>query len=207
MAYDLEEQEQLDEFKAWWKRYGAMGSSLLLAAVVAYAAFQGWKYYQNKQSVEASTQYQELLVTDEKDLKTIQAKSAVLMDKFSSTPYAGRAALFAAKENYLANDAKSAKAQLDWAIKNAKETSVSALASLQLANILAEEKDFDAALKLLNASHDAGFDGLFADLKGDVLAYQGKNAEAKTAYEEALQKLDPKGKYRTITQQKLEALG
>ena len=207
MAYDLEEQEQLDEFKAWWKRYGGIGSTVLLVLIVGYAAFQGWKYYQNKQAVEASTQYQALLVTEEKDLKAIQAKSAVLMDKYSGTPYAGLAALFSAKENYLANDAKSAKAQLDWAIKNAKETSVAALASLQLANILAEEKDFDAALKVLNAPHDAGFEGLFADLKGDVLAGQGKNSEAKTAYQEALLKLDPKGKYRTITQQKLEALG
>ena len=207
MAYDLEEQEQLDEFKAWWKQNGKMLTSLLVAVLVGYAAFQGWHFYQNKQSVEASTQYQELLVVDEKDLKIIQAKSAMLMESFSGTPYAGRAALFAAKANYQANEVKSAKAQLDWAIKNAKETSVSALSSLQLANILAEEKDFEGALKLLNASHDAGFDGLFADLKGDVLVSLGKNVEAKEAYQQALTKLEPKGKFRALTQQKLESLG
>ncbi len=207
MAYDLEEQEQLDEFKAWWKQNGKMISTLLIGLLVGYAVYQGWHYYQNKQSVEASTQYQELLVTDEKDLKAIQTKSAALMETFSGTPYAGRAALFAAKTNYQANEAKSAKAQLDWAIKNAKETSISALASLQLANILAEEKDFEGALKLLNAPHDAGFDGLFADLKGDVLVSLGKSAEAKTAYQQALTKLEPQGKFRALTQQKLEALG
>ncbi len=207
MAYDLEEQEQLDEFKAWWKQNGKMVTSLLVAVLVGYAAFQGWHFYQNKQSVEASTQYQELLVVDEKDLKIIQAKSAMLMESFSGTPYAGRAALFAAKVNYQANEVKSAKAQLDWSIKNAKETSVSALSSLQLANILAEEKDFEGALKLLNAPHDAGFDGLFADLKGDVLVSLGKNVEAKEAYQQALIKLEPKGKFRALTQQKLESLG
>ena len=207
MAYDLEEQEQLDEFKAWWKQNGKMVTSLLVAVLVGYAAFQGWHFYQNKQSVEASTQYQELLVVDEKDLKIIQAKSAMLMESFSGTPYAGRAALFAAKANYQANEVKSAKAQLDWSIKNAKETSVSALSSLQLANILAEEKDFEGALKLLNAPHDAGFDGLFADLKGDVLVSLGKNVEAKEAYQQALTKLEPKGKFRALTQQKLESLG
>jgi predicted negative regulator of RcsB-dependent stress response len=207
MAYDLEEQEQIDELKAWWKQNGKMLSTLVIGLMVAYAAYQGWHYYQNKQAVEASTQYQELLVTDEKDLKTIQAKSAALMETFGGTPYAGRAALFAAKANYQANELKSAKAQLDWTIKNAKETTIAALASLQLANILAEEKDFDGALKLLNASHDVGFDGLFADLKGDILVSQGKNAEAKTAYKEALAKLEPQGKFRAITQQKLEALG
>jgi predicted negative regulator of RcsB-dependent stress response len=207
MAYDLEEQEQLDEFKAWWKQNGKMVSTLLIGLLVAYVAYQGWHYYQNKQAVEASTQYQELTVTDEKDLKTIQAKSAALMEKYSGTPYAGRAALFAAKANYQASDAKSAKAQLEWAAKNAKETSVSALANLQLANILTEEKDFEGALKLLNAPHDAGFDGLFADLKGDVLVSLGKNAEAKAAYELALAKLESQGRFRALTQQKLEALG
>jgi predicted negative regulator of RcsB-dependent stress response len=207
MAYDLEEQEQIDELKAWWKQNGKMLSALVIGVLVAYSAYQGWHYYQNKQAVEASTQYQELATTDEKDLKSIQAKSATLMEGFAGTPYAGRAALFAAKANYQAAEIKSAKAQLNWAIKNAKETSVSALASLQLANILAEEKDFEGALKLLNAPHDAGFDGLFADLKGDVLLSLGKREEAKVAYQEALAKLESHGKYRVLTQQKLESLG
>lgn len=207
MAYDLEEQEQLDEFKAWWKLYGKMVTNLALAALVAYAAYQGWNFYQSKQAVAASTEYQELVITDEKDLKGIQEKSAVLMDKYASTPYAGRAALFAAKANYHANEVKSAKAQLEWAVKHAKETSVAAIAGLQLASILAEEKDYEGALKLLDAKHDAGFDGLFADLKGDVLVSMGKPEEAKAAYQLALAKLDPQGKYRTLTQQKLEALG
>lgn len=207
MAYDLEEQEQLDELKAWWKLYGKLVTNTVLALLVAYAAYQGWHFYQNKQAVEASSEYQALQVTDEKDTKAIQAKAALIMDKYSSTPYAGRAALLAARINYSANEVKSAKAQLEWAIKNAKETSASAIAALQLANILAEEKDYQGALKLLEAKHDEGFDGLFSDLKGDVLVALGKKAEAKAAYENALVKLNPQGKYHVLTQQKLEALG
>ncbi len=207
MAYDLEEQEQIDELKAWWKTYGKMISNAVLALVVVYAAYQGWNMYQGKQSVEASTEFQALQVTDEKDLKAIQAKAATLMEKYSATPYAGRAALLAAKANYQSGEIKSAKAQLEWAAKNSAETSVAAIATLQLANVLAEEKDYQGALKLLEASHDAGFDGLFSDLKGDVLLALGKKAEAKAAYEHALTKLDSAGKYRVLTQQKLEALG
>lgn len=207
MAYDLEEQEQIDELKAWWKTYGKTISNLVLALLVIYASYQGWSYYQAKKSVNASTEYQALQVIDAKDLKGIQAKAAVLMEQYTATPYAGRAALFAAKANYEANDIKSAKAQLEWAIKNAKETTVSAVAGLQLANILAEEKNFEGALKLLEAPHDTGFDGLFSDLKGDVLVELGKKTEAKAAYEHALIKLDPQGRYRTLTQQKLDALG
>lgn len=207
MAYDLEEQEQLDELKAWWKTYGKMVSNLVVGLLVAYAAYQGWTYYQTKQAVNASTEYQALQVVDTQDTKSIQAKAAVLMEKYSATPYAGRAAVLAAKANYEANQIKSAKAQLEWAISNAKETSVSAIASLQLANILAEENNFDAALKVLEAKHDAGFDGLFLDLKGDVLLGLGKRDEAKAAYELALTKLDAQGRYRHLTQQKIDSLG
>ncbi len=207
MAYDLEEQEQLDELKAWWKTYGKLVSNLVIGLLVAYAAYQGWTYYQTKQAVNASTEYQALQVVDTNDTKSIQAKAAVLMEKYSATPYAGRAAVLAAKANYEAKDTKSAKAQLEWAISNAKETSVSAIASLQLANILAEENNFDAALKVLEAKHDAGFDGLFLDLKGDVLLGLGKRDEAKAAYELALTKLDAQGRYRHLTQQKIDSLG
>lgn len=207
MAYDLEEQEQLDELKAWWKANGKWITNGLIALLLVFAAYQAWQYYQSKKSVDASTEFQALQVTDEKDLKAIQAKAAEIMDHYASTPYAGRAALYVAKANYLANDVKSAKAQLEWAIDNAQETSVHAIASLQLANILAEEKNYEAALKLLEAKHDAGFDGLFSDLKGDLLVALGKKEEAKAAYENALLKLDADGKYRYLTQQKLEALG
>ena len=207
MAYDLEEQEQLDVFKAWWKTYGNI---ILIAAGVAVAGFagiQGWKYYQHQQSLHASVQYQALTQADPKDTKVIKSLSAELMDKYASTPYAGRAALAAAKANYAAKDSRSAKAQLEWAAKNAKEDPVKALANLQLAAIQFEEKDYDAALKTLAEKHDAGFDGLFADLKGDILVAQNKKAEAKLAYAEALSKLDTQGHYRRFTEHKLEALG
>lgn len=206
MAYDLEEQEQLDEIKAWWKTNGSMITYGLLAIVIAYAGYQGWGFYQKKQAVAASTAFQALIVS-ENNLKEVQDKAAQLMDSYASTPYAGRAALFVAKANYANDDAKSSKAQLEWAIKNAKETSVKAVASLQLASILLEEKAYDAALKALETNHDAGFEGLRADLKGDILLASGKVEEAKLAYEEALVKLDVAGKYRAITQQKRASLG
>ena len=207
MAYDLEEQEQLDAFKTWWKTYGNVILTAISVAAVCFAGVQGWKYYQHQQSLHASVQYQALTQADPKDSKVIKSLAAELMDKYASTPYAGRAALAAAKANYAAKDTKSAKAQLEWAANNAKEDPVKALANLQLAAIQFEEKDYDAALKTLAAKHDAGFDGLFADLKGDILVAQNKKAEAKLAYEEALSKLDTQGHYRRFTEHKLEALG
>ena len=207
MAYDLEEQEQLDEFKAWWKKNGKMATNLVLAALVAYAAWQAYGYYQNSKAVEASALYQTLVVTDIAKSAEIKSQSAKLMEDFSSTPYAGRAAVFAAKSNFAAKDNKSAKSQLEWATKNATEGAVKAIARLQLAGILFEEKNYDEANKVLAAITDKGYEGLKASMQGDVLLAQGKQAEAKKAYETALSNLDAQGKMHQYTQQKLESLG
>jgi len=207
MAYDLEEQEQLDELKAWWKRYGNLVTGLIIAALVAYAGFQGWHYYQNRQAVEASTRYEALSKLSLKDIAKVRELSGEIMEKYAGTPYAGRAALLAAKANYASKDAASAKAQLEWAAHNAREAAVRAIGQWQLAAIQYEEKQYDAALKTLETTHDAAFDGLYADLRGDILAAQGKQEEARSAYRDALAKLGANGAYRGYTQHKLDALG
>lgn len=207
MAYDLEEQEQLDELKAWWNTYGTTVIAVVTVALLGLAGYKGWNYYQHSQSVQASAKYEALTQLDAKDVKGMGGIAGELMDSYAGTPYAGRAALIVAKANYAANDAKSAKAQLEWAMGNAKEDSVRAIAQLQLAGLQYEEKQYDAALKTLEQKHDAAFDGLFADLKGDVLVAQGKKADAKAAYQQALTKLDAEGRYRRYTQYKLDALG
>lgn len=207
MAYDLEEQEQLDELKAWWKRHGNTVISVVIAGFVAFSAFKGWQYYQHKQALEASDQYEALSRLDIGSVKEIRGLSGQIMDKYAGTPYAARAALLAAKANYAANDSKSAKAQLEWAMSHSPESAIRSIAMLQLAAIQYEEKQYDAALKTLSEKHDAAFDGLVADRKGDIFAAQGKKAEAKAAYEKALTGLDAEGRYRAYTQHKLDALG
>ncbi|HEY3326749.1 MAG TPA: tetratricopeptide repeat protein [Novimethylophilus sp.] len=207
MAYDLEEQEQLDALKAWWH---SNGNTVLLAVgalCVAFAGFQGWKYYQHKQRLEASSQYEALAQLDVKDIKQVRSVSGQLMEKYSGTPYAARAALMVARANYEAGDARSAHAQVEWALAHSREETVKSIAQLQLAGLQFEEKKYDDALKTLAEKHDPAYDGLLSDLKGDILAIQGKSAEARKAYAEALASLDQKSKFRRYTEQKLDALG
>ena len=207
MAYDLEEQEQLDEFRVWWKKYGKLAVNLVLAALLAYAAWQGYQYFQQKKAIEASVLYQALVTTDPTKSAEIKAQSAKLMADYSGTPYAGRAAIFVAKNRVADKDKKDAKTQLEWAIKNAKESTIKAIASVQLAGILLEEKNYDGALKVLSNDVDEGFSGIKDDLLGDILLAQGKPAEAKKAYQNALTNLDAQGKLHQYTVYKLESLG
>ena len=204
---DLQEQEQIEAFKAWWKenRYQLIGA--LLIVIIAVGGWRGWLYYQNKQSVEASTLYIEFTQQIESnDAMRINDAAAVLTNKYASSAYASRAALMAAQMNEHLKDITQARAQLQWVIDHAGEPGLNAVARLRLASILLDEKNHAGALLLLEAEHPASFDGLFADIKGDVLSAQDKNEEAKMAYQTAISKTDARSMYRNLIQLKLDAL-
>ena len=110
--------------------------------------------------------------------------------------YAPLGAFISAKIHFGAGDLKTARAQLAGRVENARDPGVQALARLRLANVLLDEKDYDEALKVLAVKPEPTFEALFEDLRGDVLAAQGKGAEARAAYTAALGKLKPRGRYR-----------
>jgi len=140
MALDLEEQEKIDELKAFWKKYGNYITRAAIAFFVLYGLFQGWGYYQNKQSLSASELYQSIVVLDEKNTKEIIEKSQRLIDDYSGTPYAGRAAILFAKAIYADGTKDKAKEKLEWASGHAKESATESIALIQLGQILLEEK-------------------------------------------------------------------
>lgn len=126
---------------------------------------------------------------------------------YGSTAYGPMAALLLAKTNYDNGDAATAATRLQWAIDKAKDDETAALARLRLAGIRLDEKNYDEALALLDAKHAQAFAPFYADLRGDVLAAQGKPAEARAAYKLALEKSLPNSNYRNVVQIKLDALG
>ena len=207
MALDLEEQEQVDELKALWKKYGSYVTKGAIAFFVIYGLFQGWGYYQNKQSLSASELYQSITVLDEKNTKEIMQKTQKLIDDYSGTPYAGRAAILFAKASYAEGSKDKAKEKLEWASKHAKESATESIALIQLGQILLEDKKYDEALKKANDVDNEGYLGLANDLKGDILNAMNKKEDAKKAYLEALKRFGPKDPYARFTQEKLEALG
>ena len=208
MAYDLEEQEQIDAIKAWWKQYGNTVLLSVTVFVAIVAGIQGWRYYQNKQTAQAAGLYEMLQgAADSHDVNKVRGVAGQLIEQYPRTAYASRAALLAAKSNYDSGDAKSAKAQLQWVLDHAGSDEVKDAARLRLAGVLLDENNYAEALKLLDTMHGAAFDGLYADLKGDVLLASGKGAEAQASYKLALEKIDPTSAYRGLVQMKLDGLG
>jgi predicted negative regulator of RcsB-dependent stress response len=208
MAYDLEEQEQIALIKDWWNKYGRLIAAAVLAGLVGLAGVQGWRYYRGQQSSSAATLYSQLDAADKSnEAKKVQDIAATLATSHAGTAYAGMAALRAAKSFAAANDLANAKQRLQWVIDKAGDDEMRDIARLRLAGVLFDEKSPDEALKLLDAKHAAAFDGLYADLRGDILAAQNKRAEARAAYQIALEKSDPRSSYRQLIQIKLDALG
>jgi len=209
--YDLEEQEQIDSIKTWWKMYGNLVSGVILAGSLAVIGWQGWNWYQRSQAAQASAIYgvlEQAVVV--RDAQRVKAAAGELAEKFGGTSYAALGALVAARQSFEAGDLKTAKAQLSWAADKGKDE-IKDLARLRLAAVLLDEKAYDEALKQLESAHAAAFAARFLELKGDVLAAQGKKPEARTAYKAALDKGEVHegrgGAGRELLRQKLENLG
>lgn len=212
MAYDLEEQEQLDEFKAWWNKNGKLVTRLVIVAVVALAVWQGYQTYMNSKAAAASAAYQTLVSTSLLDVsadtakKVLSAAEAIEKD-YAMTPYAGRAALFAARALHEAKQDEAADKQLHWAQTEAKEPAIRHMAAIEIAGLQIARHALEDAKKTLLAIDDAGFDGLKNALLGDIYLANKQEKEAKEAYGKAIKALDPEGRLFYLTQQKLDALG
>lgn len=207
-VYDLEEQDQLDDLKAWWNRWGNVITTIALIIALALAGWQAWRWWNARQAEEASALFAGLSqAARANDLP--KAKDAVLAleDKFARTGYAARGALILAKMQFDAGDAPAASAQLQWVIDRADEGDLKEIARYRMAEVHLNQKQYDEALKVLDAKHGDAYAGLYADLRGDALAAAGRTADARAAYETALAKLDAKSPYRTYVQVKLQAVG
>ncbi|WP_019448271.1 tetratricopeptide repeat protein [Cupriavidus sp. BIS7] len=208
MAYDLEEQEQLESLKAWWQQYGNAVTWALIVILLAFAAWSGWSYWQRVQARDAAQLYEQVTkAAESRDADRVKRAATDLEDKFGRTAYGPMSALVAAKVLYDAGDLAGAKTQLQWAIDHGGDD-YAPLARVRLAGVLLDEKAYDQGLALLKDEPAAPYQALYADRRGDLLAAQDKRDEARSAYRTALDKLGSgEAAMRQIIQFKLDALG
>jgi predicted negative regulator of RcsB-dependent stress response len=205
---DLEEQEQLEQLKAFWKRWGNPITWLLTLALVAYAGWTGWNYWQRTEAAKAAAMYGELQrAAQAADLGKSVAVFGNLKQDYAGTGYAAQAALVTAKLQLDKEKPDDARATLTWAAANAKGDAYRDLARLRLAALQMDAKQFDEAGKTLDAVKSADFAALVADRRGDLALLQNKPDVAKTEFKKAYDGLDKQLDYRRLLEVKLASLG
>jgi predicted negative regulator of RcsB-dependent stress response len=205
---DLQEQEQLDQIKHFWSKWGGLISTLLIVVFGAIAAWNGYQYWQNRQSTQAAILFDTLeSAIQSGDMPRIDQAFEDLRQKYGSTTLAAQAGLLVGKARIDRADTEGAKKSLQWVADHASDDGLKALARLRLASVLMNEKLFDQALAQLSQNFPPDFDAVAADRKGDIFVLQEKRTEAIEQYTIAYQALNDTLEYRRLVEVKLNALG
>jgi predicted negative regulator of RcsB-dependent stress response len=205
---DLEEQEQLDQLKAFWNKYGNLITWMLVLALAAYVAWNRWNAYERDQGEKAASLYDEAERAGQAgDAALVTRVFADMKDRYPRTTFTQQAGLIAARTEADKGQADEAGASLAWVVEHAREGEYRSIARLRLAGLLLDGKKYDEALKQIDGVDAVEFAALAADRRGDVLMAQGKSEEAKAAYQKAWDAMDPKVDYRRVIEAKLNVLG
>lgn len=205
---DLQEQEQLDELKAFWNQYGNLITWGLTLVLVAFAGLNGWNWWQRDQGAKAGAMYEELD-------RAVQAGNVEqagrvfndLKERFPRAAYTAQAGLQAAKLQADKAQPDAALASLQWVADHASDDEYQTLAHLRLAGLLLDKKDFDGALKHVDMAKSVDFAALADDRRGDILLAQGKKDDAVKAYQASWKAMSEELDYRRIVESKLNSLG
>lgn len=207
-ALDLEEQEQLDQIKHFWQKYGNLISWFLIVVLGGYASWNGYHYWQRDQAAKAAVLFDEVeRAVVAVDVVRVERSLADMKDKFGGTHYAHQAAMLAAKTFQAHDKSDAALAALKWVADTAPDAAYRDIARMRLAALMLDAGLQDEALAQLDAAFTPAMSGLAADLRGDVLQAKGQAPEALMAYQLAWDQLADIPEYRILVQAKLNALG
>lgn len=203
-SLDLQEQEQLDNLKAFWAKWGTLISSLVTLVLLAFAGWNGWNWYQRDQGLKASVAFEGVeQALEAKDADKAGRLVTEMQSRFAKAAYTTQASLLVAQ----ASAADKALPLLQWAAKQGTPADLRDLAQLRLAGLHLEAKRFAEAEAALAAIQSPDFAALVADRRGDLALLQKDSAKARTQYSEAYKLMEAALPYRRIVEAKLMSVG
>ncbi len=210
MSAHLTEEEQLEVLKRWWKDYGKVVMTAIVAAVAIYFGWAAWQDKQRNKAESASVHYQELLnlldVEPGKALTDAEKANAEhiandLKAKNGKTLYAQGAAFYLAKAAVDAGNLDKAIAELKWILDSKPDVATTQLTRVRLARVYVANAAYTEAQAQLAEEPSKAFASEYAEVRGDILKAQGKREEAAAAYKKALETTDPQQQERTMVLQ------
>lgn len=198
----LSDDEQSERIKTWWKENG---TSVIAGTVLGIAVIVGvnyWRTYQADQAEAAAELYYQLLADGDGPAADAGRK---LIDDYSSTAYAGKAALFLAKMAFEAGDTDRAAAHLEWALAEAPDPGDRKVARLRLARLALSRGDPERAEAVLSEMQSGGYESEYRELLGDIAMARNDPATARSEYEAALDAVPEQSGFADMLNHKLDA--
>jgi predicted negative regulator of RcsB-dependent stress response len=208
MAYDLQEQESLDELKAWWEKWGNLVLSVITVVCLAFAGYNGMKWWQRHQAQEAGLAYSSLqtAIMQQSEPASVEKIVDALIEDAGSTVYGPMGALSASR--YLESKGEAAKAQelLHWIVTESDRPEYQTIARVRLAGFLLDDQKYEDAVSILKAAQPTDRQvALVNDRLGDAYYAKGDLVNARQVWQDALKHpIDPA--LMGFVQLKLQAL-
>lgn len=203
----ITEAEQIEAIKKWWREYGVSVVVGILLAIVLGFGWRAWEQHHEQQLEHASMRYEQLvtnIVNGNNTAAEVQAQR--LMARYPHTPYAELAALQLARQEVFQKNYPAAETHLTWVVRHGSTPALREVARLRAARVLLAQNQTADALKLLNKMDDSAYLPEVDEVRGDILVSQGKLAEAKDAYQDAIKAFPGLEILRPLLQMKLDNL-
>ncbi|MFW6020591.1 MAG: YfgM family protein [Guyparkeria sp.] len=195
------DEEQIERIRDWWSEHGKTVIAGVVLGIAGLIGWQGWQGWQDNRMASAAAAFAELEQKASAGEDDVVERAQAVATAHDGTSYAVLAWLIGAGAAVDSNDLDTAVAYLERARSSADRDQLVATVDLRLARVLWAQGEHDTALERLDDA-PAGFEGLFAELRGDVLADRGDLVAAREAYEIAVESDAANG----LLQMKLDSL-
>lgn len=208
MAVELyDEHEQGERVRRWLQ---SNGFTLIVAVVLALGGVFGFQQYQRNQieNQSAAASYfntlQSLIESEQLEMAEDYFAELETLDK---SGYYKLGAMTMAKAYVDAGRLGPAIDIYQTLLTRSDIESLRGLIGLRLARLLDGQGDSEAALAVLSAPAPTGYEGPWAEVRGDVYMSMGDIEQAREAYQVALDSPSDMGFGTTLIQMKLDATG
>lgn len=187
MAYSIEEEQEINQLKDWWKENG---KTIIVAFILGVGGMFGWRYWQAHQAeqiAQASAQYDDLINSVQQDEQAKKANIEQFVQENSKTTYAVFALLDEAKKATEKQDFSAAEANLNQALTQSQDEVLTSIIALRLSAVQFQLGQLDNALTTLNQVKGESFNARKAILTGDIQVVKGDKVAAKNSFEQAQQ--------------------
>ena len=187
MAYSIEEEQEINQLKDWWKENG---KTIIVAFILGVGGMFGWRYWQAHQAeqiAQASAQYDALIYSAQQDEQAKKANIEQFVQANRKTAYAVFALLDEAKKATEKQDFAAAEVNLNQALTQSQDEVLTSIVALRLSAVQFQLGQLDNALTTLNQVKGESFNARKAILTGDIQVSKGDKVAAKNNFEQAQQ--------------------